>query len=183
MSQSSAARFPVALPPPSEPVTLMSRDGLAAAIAASRQSPRRRIIQPLHKVHSALLQRMFNVVQPGSYLRPHRHATPPKAENLLIWQGAIVFLEFDDEGRMRNVVTLRAGGPIFGVDIEPGVFHTFLAIEPDTVVWETKSGPYEPINDKDFAPWAPPEGTPEAAAYLEHLHALAMPCLNPAGPC
>lgn len=173
MSVSPAPRFPVALPPPAGPVTVLNRPLLAAAIQASRQSPRRRIILPLHKDNSAALQRMFNVVQPRSYLRPHRHATPPKAENLLLWQGAMAFFEFSEQGELRRRWILRASGPDFGVDIEPGVFHTFVALEPDTIVFETKSGPYEPIQDKDFAGWAPAEGTPEADVYLDYLYGLA----------
>jgi len=50
------------------------------------------------------------------------------------------------------------------------VFHTFLAIEPDTVVYEVKTGPYSASDDKEFASFAPAEGTPEAIEYLEVLH-------------
>lgn len=173
MSTGTAPSFPVALPPPAEPVTILSRELLAAAVAASRQSPRRRIILPLHKADGAPLQRMFNVVQPRSYLRPHRHAAPPKAETLLVWQGAIAFFEFAEEGTPRRCVILRAGSEAFGVDIEAGVIHTFVALAPDTILLEAKAGPYERISDKDFAPWAPPEGAPEVAAYLDFLYQKA----------
>lgn len=173
MIPSSGTPFPTALPPPPGPVTVMSSQWLAQALRTSRQSPRRRVILPLHKGHSAPLQRMFNAVQPGSYLRPHRHATPPKAENLLVWQGTVAFFEFADNGQVRRRIILRADGPDFGVDLEPGIFHTFVALEPDTVLFETKPGPYAAIHDKDFPSWAPPEGSPETAGYLEHLYQLA----------
>ena len=64
---------------------------------------------------------------------------------------------------------LHANGPVFGVDLVPGVFHTLIAAEPDTVVYEVKTGPYSAANDKAFASFAPAEGTPEASQYLEHL--------------
>lgn len=32
-----------------------------------------------------------------------------------------------------------------------------------------KTGPYDERLDKDFAPWAPAEGSPEASRYLEQL--------------
>ena len=35
--------------------------------------------------------------------------------------------------------------------------------------YEVKPGPYSAANDKDFAPWAPREGEPGVAAYLESL--------------
>ena len=173
MNAGAVPVFPVALPPPAEPVTFLSRELLAAAVAASRRSPRRRIILPLHKEEGAALQRMFNVVQPRSYLRPHRHAVPPKAETLLVWQGAIAFFEFAEDGQPRRCVILRAGSEAFGVDIEPGVIHSFVALEADTILLEVKAGPYERIRDKDFAPWAPAEGTPEVAAYLDYLYQRA----------
>jgi len=42
-------------------------------------------------------------------------------------------------------------------------------VEADSVVLEIKKGPYDPVKDKQFASWAPKEGTPEAIAYLERL--------------
>ena len=38
-----------------------------------------------------------------------------------------------------------------------------------------KPGPYSQANDKDFAPWAPREGEPGAAEYLERLLAATGP--------
>jgi hypothetical protein len=67
---------------------------------------------------------------------------------------------------------LRANSDCFGVDIEPGVFHSFFALEEDTVLFEVKPGPYERIADKDFAAWAPKEGTAEARSYLEGLYRM-----------
>ena len=39
-----------------------------------------------------------------------------------------------------------------------------------SVFYEVKQGPYDPQLVKEFAPWAPLEGTPEATAYLQRLH-------------
>ena len=60
-------------------------------------------------------------------------------------------------------------GDAFGVDLVPGVYHTLVVLEPDTVIYEVKDGPYVASNDKAFAPWAPPEGSPEAPAYMARL--------------
>ena len=67
---------------------------------------------------------------------------------------------------------LGANRPAFGIDIHAGVFHTLIALEADSVVFEVKQGPYEKASDKDFSPWAPKEGTSEAKAYLEQLARL-----------
>jgi len=50
------------------------------------------------------------------------------------------------------------------------VFHTFLALENDTVLFEAKQGPYDRNTDKDFAAWAPCENSEESSAYMNHLY-------------
>ncbi len=57
----------------------------------------------------------------------------------------------------------------YGVDIRPSVWHTIFALDLDTVAFEAKPGPYSPSGDDGFAPWAPPEGSPEAVKYLMEL--------------
>src|SRR3954469_23209575 len=141
---------PRALSAPSDPICWLSRDLLEGAIAASQSSPRRRVIQPFHRDESATLQRMFNAVQPDSYIPPHRHLHPPKAESWVVLRGALAFFTFDAHGSIEEWGEMRAGGPLVGVDLEPGVYHTFIALEPDTVVFEVKSGPYSPASDKAF---------------------------------
>jgi cupin fold WbuC family metalloprotein len=116
---------------------------------------------------------MFNVVQTGTYIRPHWHRTPPKDETLIVMEGAVHLFIFDDEGQILEHVRLEAGSDCFGVDIKAGMCHTFVVMEDDTVLFEAKPGPYNPKTDKDFAPWAPEEGSPEATTYLADLFGRA----------
>jgi cupin fold WbuC family metalloprotein len=160
-----------ALPPPSGRVCWISRASLDDTLAASRVSPRKRIIQPFHRDESAALHRMFNAVQPDSYIAPHRHLDPPKDESWIVLRGALAFFTFGDQGAIEECLEVRADGDVFGVDLVPGVYHSFFALEPDTLVYEVKTGPYAPNNDKAFAPWAPREGEPGVAAYLAQLRA------------
>ncbi|HWA24585.1 MAG TPA: WbuC family cupin fold metalloprotein [Lacunisphaera sp.] len=161
--------FPLALPAPAGPVTVIGRSQVDEAVAQSRRSPRGRIILPFHPAPGDTLHRMLNAIQPASYVQPHRHSHPPKAESIIVLQGAIGCAIFSDHGDVEQLHVLGAGRASFGIDIHAGVFHTFFALEPDTVVFEVKQGPYEKSSDKDFAPWAPKEGTPEAKAYLDRL--------------
>lgn len=131
------------------------------------------MIQPFHRSESDSLHRMLNAVQPDSYVRPHRHVDPPKDEAWILLRGAAAFFTFDDAGAVTAIERLRAGAERFGVDLAAGVWHGFVALEPDTVFYEVKPGPYVRTTDKSFAPWAPPEGHPDAAAYVAKLHALA----------
>lgn len=160
--------YPMALSPPATPVVPITETLLADTVAASRESPRGRIIQPLHKRGGDSLQRMLNALQPGSYIRPHRHAVD-RGESLIVLSGTLLYLVFNDKGEVEQALRLKAGSAQFGVDIDGGVWHCFMALEPDTVLFEIKPGPYDAQADKGFAPWAPEEYSPEAGTYLESL--------------
>lgn len=164
--------FPLALAAPETELTTISRGMIRAALDASRRSPRLRIIQPLHKSADSALHRMLNVAQPGTYIRPHRHLDPPKAESLVVLQGSIGFITFDDHGNVNGTYTLAAGADSIGIDMEPGMFHSFVVLEPDTVLFEVKPGPYAQVTDKAFAAWAPEEYTDAAREYLKKFVGL-----------
>ena len=55
------------------------------------------------------------------------------------------------------------------MELLPGEWHTVIALVPDSVLFEVKTGPFDPNAAKEFAPWAPVEGTQEALAFMELL--------------
>jgi cupin fold WbuC family metalloprotein len=160
---------PRALPPPVEPVIVIGRQHVAQVLHASRASDRQRMILPFHRSHEDRLHRMFNALQPGTYVQPHRHLSPPKDEVFMVLAGAIDMLIFEDDGRIAQAARLEAGGEKFAVDATAGIYHSFIVRAPDTLLYEVKTGPYEAMSDKDFAPWAPREGSSEVPRYLEQL--------------
>lgn len=160
--------YPMALPAPESGLNVLDGEMLDVACAAARKSPRKRIIQPLHRTSGDILQRMLNSLQPGTYIRPHRHA-PDRAESLVVLAGAILYVTFDDDGIVMERIRLAAGSSQLGVDTAGGIYHSFAALEPDTVLFEVKPGPYHAETDKEFASWAPEENSNEAQAYLEAL--------------
>jgi cupin fold WbuC family metalloprotein len=147
-------------------ITTALLDDLIAQAAAH---PRRRVPYRFHE-HEEPVQRMINAIQPGSYITPHRHAQPPKVELIAILRGQAAVVEFAPEGEIAAVHVLDANGPTRGVDIPPGVIHNFVALTPCAVL-EIIQGPYHPDTHKQFADWAPAEGSPAAAAYLKQLEA------------
>lgn len=173
---SDKMKNPLAMPSPATQVTAISRALLSAGQSASRASPRGRIIQPLHKAGGDLLQRMLNSVQPGSYIRPHRHAAE-RAESMIVLTGSILCFTFNDDGSVEQAFTLKAESDRFGIDIGGGVWHSFIALVPDTTLFEVKPGPYNAETDKEFAPWAPKEYSAEATPYLEALRQYATTSL------
>ncbi len=164
--------YPRALRPPSEKVVIINNNLIQKAIDSSRISARKRIILPFHKLPSDNLHRMLNAIQPYSYVQPHRHLNPPKAESIIVLKGAIIYVDFNNTGEIENFYQLSSESFNIGIDIEPGIFHTFFAVAEDTVLFEVKPGPYEQSSDKDFASWAPTEGSENAIEYLKNLYEL-----------
>ncbi len=146
-------------------VVLLERADLMRLSADARVSSRRRRNRNLHEMEDAV-HRLFNAIEPGSYVKPHRHLDPPKAETMVVVQGRLGLLVFDEGGAVLETIVLEAGGETFGVDLPAGTWHSFVSLASGTVVFEAKEGPYVTPVDRDAASWAPPEGDP-AAARLE----------------
>ena len=145
---------------------------LDAVSAVARTSPRRRQNRNFHSDDRATCHRLLNAIEPDSYLPPHRHNDPAKGEGIIVLRGRIGAVFFDDEGRVIGDALLEPGGAVVGIDVPSGAYHTVLALDPGTVIFETKAGPYMPLGPDEHAPWAPAEGAPDAAAYLQTLRNL-----------
>lgn len=150
-------------------VRLVTPFDLDALSVAARANPRRRLNLNLHVDYADPCQRLFNAVEPDSYLRPHRHTEPPKPECFVAVRGRFQLLIFDDAGQIVERIEISPCGPVVAADVPAGAWHAVVALEPGSVFFETKPGPYAPLTDKDFASWAPAEGSAEAAAYLRSL--------------
>ena len=70
-------------------------DGIAELAAAS---PRRRMNLNLHYGAGDNPHRFLNVLLRGTYIRPHRHAAPPKSETFVVLEGEAEAILFDDTG-------------------------------------------------------------------------------------
>lgn len=141
---------------------------LDATLARALASPRRRINHNFHSSMASNPHRFLNAWVKGSYGAPHRHRLVPKPESFVVLRGRMALFVFDDGGEVTQRYVLGRGG-VLGVDVEPGVWHTVAALTETAVCFEVKAGPYDAATDKEFAPWAPREGDPTAAAYLAGL--------------
>jgi hypothetical protein len=61
-------------------------------------------------------------------------------------------------------VELRADGGPWLVDLDAAAWHSLTALEDNSLLVETKQGPFQPVDDNDWADWAPAEGAPAAEA-------------------
>jgi cupin fold WbuC family metalloprotein len=145
---------------------------LDALSAAARETPRRRKNRDFHESASHPAHRFLNAVEPDSYIRPHRHTEAVKAETFVVLRGRCGLVLFDDAGNVTTAVVMSAGGETLGAHVPAGVFHSIVSLEPGSVFFEVKAGPYDVRTDKEWGSWAPEEGDRHASAYLERLRAL-----------
>lgn len=152
---------------------IVTRAELAALVGEARHAPRRRKNLNLHPTLSDPVQRLLNAFEPGSYVRPHRHANPDKWEFFTILQGRALVLAFDADGIVQERHEL-APDAVPVIEIAAGTWHTLAALESGTLLLEVKPGPYIPAGPQDFAAWAPTEGSPEAVALERWFHAARV---------
>jgi cupin fold WbuC family metalloprotein len=163
-------------------VQLITEELIDLVVAQAQESTRRRKNYNFHAGEEDNPQRFLNVILRGSYVRPHRHLTPPKAESFLVLRGHAAAFVFDDKGAVVSGHILGPGafpghapshvtdGTVArGIDLRPGLWHCVAALSPVAVCYEVKPGPWDLATDKEFAPWAPEEGSAGAVQYLATL--------------
>lgn len=134
----------------------------------ARKSPRLRMNHNFHESMEAPIHRMLNALEPGTYLIPHRH--PDKEETYLLLRGSLIALLFDEEGKVIDKVTLNPKMGNYGIEIPAGTWHGIVVLEPGTVIYEIKQGPFSPLTPENFASWAPaPTDREKVNAYMKSM--------------
>lgn len=125
-------------------------------------SPRLRKNANFHPNDASQAHRLINAMQPGSYVRPHRHLDSSKDETIIVLQGRFGYISFSEDGQILEAIELKSGGPVYGINIPHGTIHTILALESNSVFFEAKAGPFIPLCAQEIAAWSPSEGSEEA---------------------
>lgn len=152
---------------------IFSSEYLDELSGQAKDSPRKRQHRNIHQSYQEACQRLFNAIEPGSYIRPHRHAADPRNELLIAVRGLMALLTFDEHGNVTG--SLRFGSDncgthlALGAEVPANTWHTVIALQPGCVLLEVKAGPFDPAQPKDLAPWAPDEGSISAQKYLSCL--------------
>jgi cupin fold WbuC family metalloprotein len=136
----------------------------------AKQSERLRMNHNFHETLDNPVNRLINAIEPGSYVRPHRHLTPPKDEMFILLRGKAWIVIFDDEGNITEKKLIDPTNGVYGADIKAGAWHTIISLVSGTVVCEAKAGPFTPLSAEDFATWSPiPEDKEEVKNYINTL--------------
>ena len=106
----------------------------------AKESPRLRMNYNFHQSLDEKCHRFLNAVELGTEVPIHRH--PTKDETFVILRGKVRVTTHRDDGAIIEDVVLCANEGRYGVNIPKGVWHTIEAMEPDSVIFECKEGPF-----------------------------------------
>jgi cupin fold WbuC family metalloprotein len=137
--------------------------------ALANGSVRKRAHRNLHTDLAAPVQRTCVALKKGTYIRPHLHPQKEKWKLLVVLRGTLGVLIFDEFGTVTERVVLSPGSGCSAMELAAQVWHTVFPLNGDAVILDIKEGPYDPVAEVCFAPWAPEENTEEAAAFLGRM--------------
>ena len=144
------------------------------------RSQRLRAHTNVHDSYADQCQKLFNAICIDSYIRPHRHSLDPKEECLIAVRGLFGLIEFSEHGGIESITLFGSEkysqqlSIASGVELSAGVWHTVVSLVKDSILFEVKSGPFDPALAKELAPWAPEEGSELAQEYLNVLRQEAQ---------
>lgn len=106
----------------------------------AKASPRLRMNYNFHQSLDDKCHRMLNALEPGTEIPIHRH--PSKDETIVILEGRAKVFTYNSRGTMKSFVVLDRDGAHYGVNIPKNTWHTLESLEPDSVIFECKEGPF-----------------------------------------
>jgi len=113
----------------------------------AKSNPRLRMNYNLHDSLDAKAQRLLNAMQPGTVLPVHRHVHT--AETYFLLRGRIEVLFYNDRKELSETFEISSEAKQYGIHIPAGEWHTVNVLEPDTVIFEVKDGPYTPLSEEN----------------------------------
>lgn len=93
-------------------------------------------------------QRILNVMKQDTVIPIHRHNETN--EVVIVMRGSGCEVIYDAEGKEMERVELKAGSECSGVVVPRGAWHTFIAHEDDTTIFEAKDRPYDAARTEEF---------------------------------
>lgn len=114
----------------------------------ARQSPRLRVSFDLRNSPKDQSQRVLNALQPGTVVPIHRHTT--SSETAAIIRGALKILIYNHDKSLKESFTVAANSPLSFYMLPPNTWHSCQVLQPDTIMFEAKDGPYSPLSPSDI---------------------------------
>ena len=116
--------------------------------AKAKENPRLRQSMDLRNSLEDLSQRMLNALEPGTVMPIHRHHA--SSETVVILRGRIRWIFYDENGNETERVVLDADGDLRMLNVEKDRWHSLECLESDSVLYESKDGPYHPLEEDEI---------------------------------
>lgn len=127
---------------------IINKELLDITSAMAKTSERLRMNYNFHESWESKAQIMLNAMEPGTVVPIGRHMTT--AETLVVLRGSLKIMFFDDEKNIIMEDILDPKNSNYGVCIPKGQWHQVEALESDTVIFESREGPYAPLAEEDI---------------------------------
>ena len=127
---------------------LLKEDIITLITQQAQASTRLRMNYNLHESLEDSVQRMFQALEPGTEIPIARH--PYSSETLIMLRGKLRVLIYDDNKNIIEDVVIAPNTENIGYHITKGTWHKVESLESGTVCFETREGPYTPVEEKDI---------------------------------
>lgn len=125
---------------------IISKEILDELSAKAKASERLRANLDLRNSAEDLSQRMLNALEPGTVMPIHRHKG--SSETCICIIGHFEEYFYDDNGKITDTIDMVPGGVV--LNIEKGQWHSLKCLEPNTILFEAKDGPYHPLEEDEI---------------------------------
>ena len=120
---------------------------LDALTAQAKVSPRLRMNFDLRNSPNDQSQRMLNALEPGTVMPIHRHRH--SSETVVVLRGKVKWVYYNDQKEITNTFIVAPGSDLVGLSVPMGQWHSLECLETGTVIFESKDGAYEPMQEED----------------------------------
>ena len=127
---------------------IIDKSLLDTVTSGAKESNRLRMNYNFHDSLDAPCQRLLNALEPETIVPIHRHQHT--SETYILLRGKLRMMFYNDQKEVIEETILSSESTNYGIHIPAGVWHAMEVLASGTVIFETKDGPYAPIQDCDI---------------------------------
>lgn len=127
---------------------IIDKSLLDTVTSGAKESNRLRMNYNFHDSLDAPCQRLLNALEPETIVPIHRHQHT--SETYILLRGKLRMMFYNDDKEIIEETILSSESTNYGIHIPAGVWHAMEVLASGTVIFETKDGPYMPIQECDI---------------------------------
>ena len=127
---------------------IIDKSLLDTVTSGAKESNRLRMNYNFHDSLDAPCQRLLNALEPETIVPIHRHQHT--SETYILLRGKLRMMFYNDDKEIIEETILSSESANYGIHIPAGVWHAMEVLASGTVIFETKDGPYMPIQECDI---------------------------------